>query len=391
MRQSAANVEVAPEEIPGTLDRMRASWESISWDRLDPVREYFLTVVRSRTEVVGIHAFFLPDDGRPDVAFVGRIEDVPLGISLGYRQLYGPTVRAITLVHGGAAGVDTPERADDVLCRLRSALADGIADAVILPALRTDSQLFEATMRIPFPARQPLVARNVHWRLRLPDSFDAFLASRSSRTRKNLRVDRNRLQRDHGDSVELRLFREPAEADELFRVVRSIAEKTYQHGLGVAFADTADDEALISLALDRGWFRVYVLYVGGAPVAFWQGSVFARTFFPGTPGYDPSFADYGIGRYLLVRVIEQLCEDHEVDVIDYGLGDSEYKRRFGNESWEEADVVLFARRLRPIRINITRAVVASSLRVVTSLAAHAGVSKWLKRRWRSRLIASSGE
>jgi CelD/BcsL family acetyltransferase involved in cellulose biosynthesis len=391
MNQSAIDVDAALEGAPGTLEHLRASWESVAWDRLDPVREYFLTVVRSRPEVAGVHAFFLPDEGRPEVAFVGRIEEVPLGLSVGYRRIYSPKIRAITLVHGGTAGIDTAERAEGVLRRLRDALEEGTADALILPAVRTDSQLFAAAMDVRFPARQPVVARSVHWGLRLPDTFDAFLASRSSRTRKNLRVDRNRLQRDHGDSIELRVFREPAEADELFRDVRSLAAKTYQHGLGVAFADTADDEALISLALDRGWFRAYVLYVRGAPIAFWQGSVYARTFFTGTPGYDPSFADYGIGRYLLVRVIEQLCEDDEVDAIDYGFGDAEYKRRFGNESWEEADVILFAPRFRPLRINVTRTVLASSLRVVKGAFARVGATKRLKRRWRRRLAGSAGE
>ena len=143
--------------------------------------------------------------------------------------------------------------------------------------------------------------------------------------------------------------------------------------------------------MNRGWFRVYVLYVGGAPVAFWQGSVYARTFFTGTPGYDPAFADYGIGRYLLVRVIEQLCEDDEVDLIDYGFGDADYKRRFGNESWEEADVVLFARRFRPLRINVTRTVLASALRVAKSVLTRVGVAKRLKRRWRSRLAHAPSE
>jgi Acetyltransferase (GNAT) domain len=390
MNQTAIDAAAALDG-PAALASERARWESVGWSRLDPVRDYFLTVVRSRPEVAGIHALFLPEAGQPDTAFVGRIEDVPLGVSVGYRQIYGPTVRAITLVHGGAVGVETRDRADDLLRRLRRALDDGAADALILPALRTDSALFAAAMNVTFPSRQPFADRSVHWGLRLPASFDEFLTSRSSRTRKNLRVDRNRLQRDHGDSIELRVFRDPADADELFRDVRALAAKTYQHGLGVAFADTADDEALISLALDRGWFRAYVLYVGGEAVAFWQGSVYARTFFTGTPGYDPAFADYGIGRYLLVRVIEQLCEDDEVDVIDYGFGDAEYKRRFGNESWEEADVILFAPRFRPLRINVTRTVLASSLRVVKGALARAGVTKRLKRRWRRRLADSAGD
>ena len=373
------------EESPGGREHLRARWESVAWSRLDPEREYFCTVVRSRPEVVGEHTFFIPDDGPPEVGFVGRIEDVALELAIGYRPIYRPTVRAITLVHGGTLGIDSPERAEQVLRRLRDALETGMADALVLPALRTDSELFAAATAVPFPFRQPFAARSIHWELRLPETLDEFLSSRSSRTRKNLRVDRNRIHRDFGESMELRVFRDPADAEQLFQDVRAVAAKTYQHGLGVAFADTADDEALISLALDRGWFRAYVLYLGGSPVAFWHGSVYAGTFFTGTPGYDPSFADYGVGRYLLVRVIEALCEDEEVAVIDYGFGDADYKRRFGNESWEEADVVLFAPRLRPLRINVTRTVLASVLMLVKGVLSRVGVLDRLKRRWRRSL------
>jgi CelD/BcsL family acetyltransferase involved in cellulose biosynthesis len=390
MDSNVAQADSVPVDGFAELERLHVGWESLPWTRLDPERDYFLTVVRSRPEVIGVHALFLPDDVNPQVGFVGRVEDVSLRVSVGYRSVYSPKVRAITLVHGGAVGVDTRERAEEIVGRLRDALAARRADAVLLPALRTDSELYAAATKVRFPFRQPFATRSLHWGLKLPESFDEFLASRSSRTRKNLRVDRNRLQRDHGESIELRVFRDPADADELFRDVEAVAAKTYQHGLGVAFADTEDDKALILLALERGWFRAYVLYVGGVPIAFWQGSVYARTFHTGTPGYDPGFANYGIGRYLLVRVIEQLCDDDEVDDIDYGFGDAEYKRRFGNESWEEADVLLFARRFRPLWVNIIRTTLATTLDLAKRVLARAGLVARLKRRWRRRLAAETG-
>ena len=379
----------APMGFP-ELDQVDVGWESLPWTRLDPEREYFRTVVRSRPDVVGVHVFFLPDDVAPQAAFVGRVEDVSLRVSAGYRSVYSPRVRAITLVHGGVLGVERPDRAQEIVARLRDALTAGVAEAVFLPALRTDSELYAAAASVRFPFRQPFAVRTLHWGLQLPGSFEEFLATRSTKTRKNLRVDRNRLRRDYGEALELRVFRDPSDADELFRDVATVAAKTYQHGLGVAFANTDEDKALTALALDRGWFRAYVLYIGGAPVAFWLGSVYARTFFTGTPGYDPGFADYGIGRYLLVRVIEQLCGDDEVDQIDYGFGDAEYKRRFGNQSWEEADVVLFARRFRPVRVNVMRTALATTLGLVKRALGRAGVAARLKRRWRRRLTQQAG-
>ena len=78
----------------------------------------------------------------------------------------------------------------------------------------------------------------------------------------------------------------------MFRAeVETVAALTYQRGLGVAAADTPEQRALVELALERGWFRMYVLSLGGEPVAFWSGAGYDRTFFIGTPGYDPAFAE----------------------------------------------------------------------------------------------------
>jgi CelD/BcsL family acetyltransferase involved in cellulose biosynthesis len=131
-----------------------------------------------------------------------------------------------------------------------------------------------------------------------------------------------------------------------------------------------------------------VLLSGGRPIAFWSGAGYDRTFFVGTPGYDPAFAEYSIGTYLLQRVIEDLIADDGFDVLDYGLGDSDYKRRFGNESWEEEDVLVFAPTFRGLRVNAVRTGLAAAVALARGAAARTGLAARLKRRWRRRL--SSG-
>jgi hypothetical protein len=348
------------------------------------VIDYYMTVLRLRPEAIAPFALFLePPSDRS--AFIGRLEDIPLTVSVGYRALYEPRVRAITLVHGGLAGVDDSRSADDILGRLRDELRRGTADVVLLPALRTSSPLFESVASLRFPMRQVSSARTPHWVLRLPDSFDDFVRSRSARTRKNLRVYANRLHRERGDDLTMRVFRAPDEATELFIEIEKISRKTYQHKLGVAFGDTAEERELTLLGLRRGWFRAYMLYVRGEPAAYWLGSAYNGTFFTGTPGYDPAYADYSIGTYLLMRVIEDLCLDDTVRAIDYGFGDADYKRRFGSECWEEADVAVFAPRLRPIRINLTRALLVAGVELGKTTLERAGVARRLKRAWRRRL------
>ena len=384
--QRAGAGATSPARASEGLEGLRASWEAIPWARLDPVPDYFLTVVRSRPEVVRPHVVRLAEDDGDPVWFVARLEDVRLTTSVGYRSVHRPRVRCLTLVHGGFHGADTAARANAVVAEVRRVLASGEADVAVLPSLRPGSPLHDAASRVPSRVRE-LGARGTHWALRLPDTFDDFVRSRSKKTRENIRVYRNRLHRDHGD-VTLRVFRAAEEADELFADLDAVSGKTYQRGLGVAFAATPEQRALAQLELERGWFRAYVLYAHGEPIAFWAGTAWNRTFFVGTPGYDPAYADYSIGTYVLMRVVEDLCADDGIDVLDYGFGDAEYKRRFGSESWEERDVLLFAPTLRGLRLRLTRRAVTGAVRLAKAGLERAGIERRVKQRWRRRLSRS---
>ena len=61
-----------------------------------------------------------------------------------------------------------------------------------------------------------------------------------------------------------------------------------------------------------------------------------------------------MGAYLLVKAIEDLVNDARFSVFDFGLGDAEYKRKLAHRSIEEGDLAVFAKRTRPIRINVAR-------------------------------------
>ena len=187
----------------------------------------------------------------------------------------------------------------------------------------------------------------------------------------------------------MRVWSEAADIDEMFAATETVAAKTYQRGLGVALADNDQARRLVTLGLERGWFRTWVLYVGEDPVAFWPGWTYGGAFYIGTPGYDPALAEYRLGTYILMRIIEELCTDPEVATIDYGPGDSEYKRRFSNVEWDETDVLVFAPTFRGARINLTRTAIVRGESVARRAVKRAGVEQRLKQAWRRRLAASA--
>jgi CelD/BcsL family acetyltransferase involved in cellulose biosynthesis len=384
-RTAAPSAQISVARTIAEVEALRPEWVEQRWERVDADIDFYLAVLASRPEVVRPHVLVHSGDDGPESMVVGRIEDVELKSSIGYRVVARPRVRSLTVVPRGIAGADTPQAARRLLAALTSTLARGEADVVVLPGLPTDSPLYEAARREPrLLCRDHLVEPGVHHRLRLPGSFDELLATRSRSTREAVKRYSKRLLRDHGDRISIEVFSRPEESERLFRDLEAVAAKTYQRGLGVAFADTEGQRALVRLGLERGWFRAWALYLAGAPIAFWSGYAYNGTFFIGTPGYDPSYADYRVGQFLQMRMLEDLCVDEGVEALDYGPGEAEYKRRFGNESWEEADVLVFSPSTRAVRINVVRTAVNGATRLARRVLGGERADL-IKKRWRARL------
>ena len=175
-----------------------------------------------------------------------------------------------------------------------------------------------------------------------------------------MRYDTKRLDQRLGDRLRVDRLHAPDDFERINRDLVRVAELAYQRGLGAGFADTRERRRLTKLSLERGWFYAWVLYDEETPVAFWQGNVYAHLSLRALPGYDPAYRRDRVGIYLLMRVIEDLCRIPEIDILDFGFGDADYKRHFSDEAWSESDLVVFAAKPRPLAINATRTAVMGS-------------------------------
>jgi hypothetical protein len=368
-------------------EAMREVWQRFDWTRIDADPAFFTTVAQIRPEVVRPHIVIAERGGEPVGMLVARIEDVRLRCNIGYKTVFAPAVRSLSVVFGGVAGADDPDVARVLLTDVLRSLAEGEADVASLPALDTRSPFYSLAATELSALRRPrLIAPTMHRRLALPASYAEFLASRARKTRESTKRYEKRLAKAFPGALEMRTFSAAAEVDEIFAATDQIATKTYQHGLGVAFSDTPEQRALVELGLGQQWFRAYVLFVSGAPVAFWPGYAYGGTFFVGTPGYDPAFAAHRVGTFVLMRAIEALCADPTVSAIDFGYGDAEYKRRFATDAWHEADVLVFAPTARALAINATRNGILGAA-AAGQRALGADKASRLKKAWRGRLAA----
>jgi hypothetical protein len=369
------------------VEALRAVWDRFERDVVNGDIDYHLTVVDRRPMGLRHHVLLLEQNGAPSTLVVGRVGDVRLPARLGYKTVSRPRVRALTVSYGGVLGRDDEETAGAVVEEIVAALRRGEADVARLRNLKVGSPLHRAARSSPGLLTRDLLATPArHWRARLEGSYEDYLGRRSAKTRANLRRYGRKFEAAFPDAIELRSFRDPADLDRLLEDTRAVYEGTYHRALGVGFSDSGIEREVTTLALARGWFRAFVLYVNEKPCAFWHGIRYGRVFSTGPTGYDPAFGTHRVGTYLLGRMVEQLCGEEGLDWIDFGFGDAEYKQHFGDESWLEEDVLVWARRPRPIRLNATRTALLAADRAARSILRRRQLLARARRLWRARAL-----
>jgi CelD/BcsL family acetyltransferase involved in cellulose biosynthesis len=355
-------------------------------DQITSDPDFFEAAQRADPKIVRPHLVVLERDGEPVAMVVARVERHELPVRAGYRTLYAPSVTTITVVYGGILGDVDEGTFRQLLGSLRGSLAGGEADVLIFRYLPVDSPFHRiASEEPPRLARGHVAHSEIHWELTLPGSLDDILRPLSASSRRNTRAYARKLESEYEGRLELRLFTEEAELDRFFQDVETISAKTYQRALGVSFGDTAAHRERTRVSMANDWFRGYVLYLDGQPVAFHQGELYRGRFRLGRPGYDPEFAQQRVGTYVLLKVFEDLCTLADARTLDYGVGDAEYKRRFGTRSWHEGNVLIFAPSFRATRINLTRRVLLRGVTLAKRAVGQGDLARSVKRRWRDRL------
>jgi CelD/BcsL family acetyltransferase involved in cellulose biosynthesis len=174
------------------------------------------------------------------------------------------------------------------------------------------------------PAPLPLIdlARHADW--------DAYLGTRSSNLRQQVRRFERRLAKDH--EVRLRRTREPAELRADLAVLFDLHDRRWEAQTSLS-SETARafHSDFAAAALKNGWLRLWLLEVNGEAIAAWYGWRLGGRYAYYNSGFDPERSDLRPGLILLAGVIRAALEEG-ADEFDFLLGDEAYKFRFAERS-----------------------------------------------------------
>lgn len=309
-------------------------------------------------------------------------QTVGLPVRLGEKILLGQQLLSVRLPPSAQNGVASEADALGLLMCLRKVAA---RRAIVVTDVTTNSPLYLGVLR----AREAdyVLTKNepdTHLFHRFEASYDEFFNRRSSKQRNQLRKKEKVFAERFGTTFEFREYRQTHEVSEFLTAAKAINRKTYQYRMfGESVDDDQDSVAVVHRAAAAGCFRSFVLWHDAQPVCFVLGHQRNDgTFEHRQTGFDPAFRDAAPGISTNILLLRRLYEADRPHILDFGSGDSDYKRLFSNESRLTANPILLPRRGHFMLAYWLYEASAALNSAAIGCLERLGVKDWIKRRLR---------
>ncbi len=184
--------------------------------------------------------------------------------------------------------------------------------------------------------------------LRLPATWDDYLRLIGSNRRKQIARRWRRLREQ--DEVIIEQVRDAAGLEAAWQTLLDL-HRTRREAIGrgsvfLTHDGVAFHARFVRMALERGWLRLYVLRLGGQPVAAEYGLCVGGRVASFQGGFDVRWARYGVGGLLVAYAIQEAIAAGAVE-FDLLRGTEAYKHELGaTEQRRDMSLVIWRRQRR---------------------------------------------
>ncbi len=371
------------------LESVRETWKAWCADPRADI-DSLLIASECRPGVVEPYVAAIYRENELDCLLVGHVEERCVPQKLGYAELWRCDATVLCFARRGLLGNVSKENCRLLVGHILEFLGQGGADYALFSDLRADSPLRASLKEDPGVLfRQNFFATQRHNALQFPANFEDYFSNLSRKDRHELRRHERMLERDFPNAVRVKCLRREEEAELLLDLVDQIARKTYQRALGTGFEKSAEIEAQYRAAARAGMLRGCVLYIRERPCAFFLGRQYKSTFFAEYTAYDPTFAKYSPGMFLLVHSIKESFELATGAVqFDLGSGDYAYKRVVCNLGWQEGTAYLYAPTWRGFALNVQISGMELINALLRKMTKRNGFMQQARKRWQQSAARS---
>lgn len=246
-----------------------------------------------------------------------------------------------------ASPVAAPGRRREVLDAVFDHLAaERRVTRVIFTGLERDSAAWD-------DAADVVRRRNLRWlsweatailRVRIESTWDEYLKTRDSHVRSELKRKLRNVEKL--SAVEWVVATTPESCTRLLPDVFRIEARSWKEAAGTSFLSDKGAgpfyEGLAYRAAERGWLRLYLLYVDGNPVAHLYGIVYKNEYLALKTSYDESAKSLSPGAALMAYALRDAFAQG-YDAFDFLGVESRWKAELANETRRWSHACVFSR------------------------------------------------
>jgi hypothetical protein len=338
------------------IEEIRPFWKKHQWHPYTDI-DYFLFSSTVEDHFICPNILVFYQNEIPVLLIIGKIRDKILNWKLGYKNIFKSQVRLFEVFYGGIIGdfqVFAPSLIADTIIQ---SLKNCEADVLLLNHLKlTDPLYIFLNNHGNWFFKDFYNYANLHRKLILPDSFDAYYQQSSKNKKKKIRRVINKIDKKFKNKIVIHPISLDDDIEQKIEHIEHIAKFTYQRGLGVGFFDNRETRKKLFFTLNHKTMKAYILYINDEPVAFQVGYLYKGCFYSSSTGYNSAYGLYSPGLYLIIKIIEELCLNPDCQSFDFGFGDSEYKRMLSNEVWQESNYFIFTTTFKGIKLKLIKSI-----------------------------------
>jgi len=178
--------------------------------------------------------------------------------------------------------------------------------------------------------------------VKLDNSFDEYLAKFNSKARYNLKRQWRVALKTSGNKLKIERITNISQMKFFEQTGKFILDNSWKSGMSENYSTFSQENCNIYKAVaEKGLLRSYVLMADDDPWAFVLGFQDQGIYHYSNIAYSKEYSKLSPGIVLFYKMMEDLFLFDTPDIVNFGIGDSPYKRRFGTNSLISSDHLLF--------------------------------------------------
>jgi hypothetical protein len=332
------------------VEDLRSFWELWSTG-LETDIDYYLENLKNDRTILHPYVFSVWKGDTPQAILVAYVRARRASTIVSMVQVPGPEAKILEIVPAGRLGLPSRDVDKVLVAQLAKALRND-ADLLGFRRLPIESAFFEEVWKMP----GLLVGKRVvhvfsYSRLALTSPMGKKPAVFSGKIIREARRKNSNLLASFPNKVRFTCFSAVDDLDEGLRDAERVSETAWQHSLRVGLTDTIQTRDGYRFLAEKGWLRIYILYVKDIPCAYLLGQLRGDTFYCQRAGFHSDFGVFSVGSILTARAFECIAAEGAKEV-DLGEGGQEHNRRLGCVKLDEGTVHVYAPTLRGVRLRV---------------------------------------